>query len=100
MNSTQNPQISIDQAIQNTRKDILEKQADSNVSTMIGFDGMVQQFRALAKQFQTQNVELGRLQELCKKNNINTKTIPPSLPVKELPKNEAVTPPIETPSKA
>ncbi len=99
MNSTQNPQISIDQAIQNTRKDILEKQADSNVSTITGFDGMVQQFRALAKQFQTQNVELGRLQELCKKNNINTKiiTVPP---VKELPKNEAVTPPIESTSKA
>lgn len=73
--SIQQPKISIDEIIQNTRDDILRKQADSNSTSIIGFDVMVQQFRGLAKKFKTIHEENTKLKTELQVANVEIKKL-------------------------
>jgi len=86
----QNNQPTLDEVINNMRDNILRTQSQSSTASITGYDNLVEQLKIFVNQINAQSTEILRLQELCKKSNIDY-TIPAPPPV-VLPKNEGVTP--------
>lgn len=78
---------SIEEAINQMRDNILRTQSQSNTASITGFDSLVSQLQVFGKQLNDRNMEIARLQELCKKNNIEY-AVPPQkqVPVPQAPK--------------
>ena len=76
-----NQQPSIEQVITNMRDNILRSQSQASTTCITSFDNMVQQMQVFAMQINDKNAELTRLQELCKKNNIDFAVPPVKKPV-------------------
>jgi hypothetical protein len=87
MTAPQN-QMPLEQAVSNMRDSILRTQSQASTSAITSFDGIVEQLKIFALQINDRNTEIKRLQELCKKSNIDF-AVPPvaEKPVKiEAPK--------------
>jgi len=87
MTAPQN-QMPLEQAVSNMRDNILRTQSQASTAAITSFDGIVEQLKVFALQINDRNTEIQRLQELCKKNNIDH-AVPPveAKPVKaETPK--------------
>jgi len=68
-------QIPIEEIIQNTRDDMLRKQSESNVAAINGFDGVVVQFRGLAKKFKAISEENQKLKTELQVANVEIKKL-------------------------
>lgn len=69
LNQQQQPQLQ--EVIDQMRDNILRTQSTSNTASITGFDSLVGQLKIFVGQINAQSTELKRLQELCKKNNID-----------------------------
>ena len=74
--SSLNNSPSLEEAVNTMRDNILRTQSQSNTASITSFDNMVSQLRVFAQQINDKNVEIKRLQELCKTSNVDF-TIPP-----------------------
>ncbi len=74
--SSLNNSPSLEEAVNTMRDNILRTQSQSNTASITAFDNMVSQLRIFAQQINDKNVEIKRLQELCKTSNVDF-TIPP-----------------------
>jgi len=77
--SQQQNQLSLDQLIEminNTRDDILRTQSSASTTSITGYDGLTKHLQSCVTQMGNQEKEIIRLQELCKKHNIDY-AIPP-----------------------
>jgi len=86
--SSLNNQPSLDEIINKMRDNILRTQSQASTVAITSYDSLIEQLKLFARQLNESNVEVKRLQELCKKNNIDV-TIPPVVPKiapKETPK--------------
>ncbi len=70
MASSSNSQ-SIEETINNMRDSILRTQSQCSTAAITSFDNMVNQLKIFAKQINDKSVEIVRLQQLCKTNNID-----------------------------
>ena len=75
MASSSNPP-SLEDAINTMRDNILRTQSQSSTAAITAFDNMVTQLKVFVQQINDKSIEILRLQELCKTNNIDT-AIPP-----------------------
>ena len=75
MASSSNPP-SLEEAINTMRDSILRTQSQCSTVAISSFDNVVNQLKIFAQQINDKSVEIVRLQELCKKNNIEY-AIPP-----------------------
>lgn len=82
--SSLNNQPSLDEIVSKMRDNILRTQSQASTTSITSYDNLIEQLKLFARQINESNAELKRLQELCKKNNIDV-TIPPVAP-KEMPK--------------
>lgn len=57
--------------VNNMRDNILRTQSQASTVAITSFDGIVEQLASFGKQINDKNIEIARLQELCKKNNID-----------------------------
>ena len=81
-----NNQQSIEQLINKMRDDMIRTQSTSNTTAVLGFDNLVEQLKIFARQINDKNTEITRLQELCRKNKIETATkIPEKVPKAMVP---------------
>lgn len=71
-------QMPLEEAVNNMRDNILRTQSQSNTASITAFDSMVEQLKIFAMQINDKNVEITRLQALCKKNNIDF-AVPPEV---------------------
>jgi len=62
--------------VNNMRDNILRTQSQASTVAITSYDGIVEQLVSFGAQINDKNVEITRLQELCKKNNIDY-SIPP-----------------------
>ncbi len=81
--SIQNNQPPLEEVLGNMRDNILRSQSQASTAAITSFDNMVAQLKIFAQQINDKNTEINdgntekkRLQELCKKNNIDY-AIPP-----------------------
>lgn len=86
----QQNQMPLEQAVQNMRDNILRTQSQASTAAITSFDGIVDQLKVFALQINDRNSEIQRLQELCKKNNIDYAVPKPG---------EPKTPKVENPPK-
>jgi len=89
--ATSSNQLPLDEAINKMRDNILRTQSNSNTAAITGFDNMVNQLQIFAQQINEKNVEIKRMQHLCKKNNIDF-----AIPVEKPVYHEKVTTPETT----
>lgn len=80
-NQPQNNQPQLQDVINQMRDNILKSQSTSNVAAITGFDNLVEQCKVFVNQINAQSTEILRLQELCKKSNIDYATPPVPAPV-------------------
>ncbi len=87
MASSSNPP-SLEEGINNMRDNILRTQSQCSTAAITSFDNMVNQLKIFAQQINDKSVEIVRLQQLCKKNNIEYAIPPVVVPPKpeEIPK--------------
>lgn len=64
--------------VNNMRDNILRSQSQASTVAITSYDGIVEQLAKFGAQLNDNNVEILRLQELCKKNNIDY-AIPPQI---------------------
>jgi len=84
--------------VNNMRDNILRTQSQSSTAAITSYDALVEQMGVFVKKSNDQGVEIIRLQELCKKNNINYAIPPVSQIVSPAPSTQQITnPPAETP---
>ncbi len=83
--SSLNNSPSLEEAVNTMRDNILRTQSQSNTAAITAFDNMVSQLRIFAQQINDKNVEIKRLQELCKTSNVDF-TVPPVAKPAEAPK--------------
>lgn len=57
--------------VNNMRDNILRTQSQASTIAITSYDGIVEQLVKFGEQLNDKNVEIVRLQELCKKNNID-----------------------------
>jgi len=98
MSNPNNKPVSLEEAVNLMRDNILRTQSTSNTASITGFDKLVEQLGLFVKQINDQSTEIIRLQQVCKKNSIDY-AIPPPPPVK-LPTNPGVIPPKEEKPKS
>lgn len=77
--ASQRNQVPIEQVIANMRDNILRTQSQASTVCITSFDSLVEQLKVFVYQVNEKNVEILRLQALCKKNNIDS-AIPPIIP--------------------
>jgi len=70
--STQTPQLTPDQILNNMRNELTIIQSRLNELSLASFDKLSMNIRQLLSQIETKNSEIKRLEELCKKNNIES----------------------------
>ena len=63
---------SIEQVINKMRDDMIRTQSNANTTAILSFDNLVEQLKVFSQQIVQKNIEIARLQELCKKNKIDT----------------------------
>lgn len=64
-------QLPLEQVVNNMRDNILRSNSQASTASITSFDQLVEQLKIFAAQINDKNVEVLRLQELCKKNNID-----------------------------
>ena len=77
--SSLNNQPSLDEVVNKMRDNILRSQSQASTVAITSYDNLLEQLKLFARQVNESNLELKRLRELCKKNNIDT-AIPPVAP--------------------
>jgi len=82
--SVQQPQNQLDvnqmiEMVNNSRDEIIRKQSDSNTASITAYDGLTRLLQSTLKQIQNQEKEIIRIQELCRKNNIDYAIPPPQV---------------------
>ncbi len=82
--------LTLEEGINMMRDSILRSQSIANTASITGFDNCVEQLKAFVKAINDKDAEIIRLQELCKKNEIDY-SIPPPIPT-VLQENEVVSP--------
>jgi len=92
MASLNNKPVSLEEAVNSMRDNILRTQSTANTSSITGFDKLVEQLQVFAKQINDNAAEIIRLQDLCKKNKIDY-SIPPPSPVAPHPSTQEITNP-------
>lgn len=85
-----NPQMSLDEIIKKMRDDMIRTQSDSQTTAITAFDSLVSQLRIYGAKLNDNNIEIKRLQELCRKNDIDFAISP------EKPKVETEITPVVT----
>ena len=83
-------QLTVKELIERGRTLLLSTQANANTTSINSYDTIANQLVQFVELSNKQSVEILRLQELCRKNNIQF-TLPPPEPVK-LSENVAVIP--------
>ncbi len=80
---------SLEEAVNSMRDNILRTQSQCSTAAITSFDNMVNQLKIFAQQINDKTLEITRLQELCKKNNIEYAIAPvATVPAKTIkPKN-------------
>lgn len=66
--------------VDSMRDNILRSQSQSNTAAITGFDNLVEQLKVFVNQINSQSAEILRIQELCKKNNIDYSIAPEPTP--------------------
>ena len=79
----------LEEVVNKMRDNILRTQSQASTTAITSFDSMIEQLKVFVFQINDKNTEITRLQELCKKNNIDY-AVPPAGPK---------TPKVETPQK-
>lgn len=74
-------QMPLEQAVNNMRDNILRTQSQASTAGITAFDSMVEQLKVFVLQINDKSTEITRLQELCKKNNIDFAVPPVKKPV-------------------
>jgi hypothetical protein len=62
---------SIEQVINKMRDDVLRSQSTASTTSILSFDNLVEQMKIFVRQINDKDVEIMRLHELCKKNNVD-----------------------------
>lgn len=70
--SAQNPQPTIEQILNNMRNELVLVQSRSNQLSLDSFDKLVAQIQQFSNALNTKQQEINRLEELCKKNSIDS----------------------------
>lgn len=91
-------QLTVTELINQGRTILLSTQANANTTSVNSFDAISKQLVMFAEHSNTLAIEVQRLQDLLRKNNIQF-TLPPPEPVK-LPENVAVIPEPEPTSQS
>ncbi len=77
--SSLNNQPSLDEVVSKMRDNILRSQSQASTVAITSYDSLLEQLKVFARQVNESNLEMKRLLELCKKNNIDS-AIPPVVP--------------------
>ena len=70
--SAQKPQPTIEQILNNMRNELVLVQSRSNQLSLDSFDKLVVQIQQFSNVLNTKQQEINRLEELCKKNSIDS----------------------------
>ena len=62
---------SIEQVINKMRDDVLRSQSTASTTSILSFDNLVEQMKIFVRQINDKDVEIMRIHELCKKNNVD-----------------------------
>jgi hypothetical protein len=63
------------------RDNVLRTQSQASTTSILAFDNLVEQLKIFAHQINDKTAEIVRLQELCKKNNIDVSIAPQEKPI-------------------
>lgn len=69
--SSGKPQLPLEEVINTMRDNVLRTQSQASTTSILAYDNLVEQLKIFARQINDKSLEITRLQELCKKNNID-----------------------------
>jgi len=76
---------SIEQVINKMRDDVLRSQSTASTTSILSFDNLVEQMKIFVRQINEKDMEIMRLHELCKKNNVDYTVKPEATPQESAP---------------
>jgi len=77
----QKPNLPLEEVVNTMRDNVLRTQSQASTTSILAFDNLVEQLKIFAHQINDKTAEIVRLQELCKKNNIDTAIAPQEKPI-------------------
>jgi len=77
----QKPNLPLEEVVNTMRDNVLRTQSQASTTSILAFDNLVEQLKIFAHQINDKTAEIARLQELCKKNNIDVSIAPQEKPI-------------------